>query len=198
MAHQDRIVFDENFKTFRLYPGNSLYAFSISPELSLEHLYFGKRLHGGFDLRYLSQSSRSTHFSTAEMNKRSDLSMFHADTIEELQETWSRATAEAKAGASNADEMYQKRVQNISWRLMSLRLIEMENDRKVSRTAPCTPARERIGRQRSSSETDNYSPHDSQERPAMARKFSSPTGSLDMVGPEPRGSEEGKPLLHLL
>jgi hypothetical protein len=37
-----RIHFDETFKTFRLYCGESLYAFAISPELSLEHLYWGK------------------------------------------------------------------------------------------------------------------------------------------------------------
>jgi hypothetical protein len=35
-----RIIFDGSYKTFRLYPGKSLYAFSISPELSLEHLYW--------------------------------------------------------------------------------------------------------------------------------------------------------------
>lgn len=79
-----RCVFDEQFKTFRfvfsyfgktshinflrycilttfifrLYPGNSLYAFCITPELILEHLYWGKSLNGDYDLRYLSESSR--------------------------------------------------------------------------------------------------------------------------------------------
>jgi len=60
------LFFDEKHNTFRLYAGTSLYAFSISPELSLEHLYFGKTLHSGFDLRYLSQSSRATVFNTSE------------------------------------------------------------------------------------------------------------------------------------
>ena len=34
------IAFDERFKTFRLRCGDSLYALAISPELSLEHVYW--------------------------------------------------------------------------------------------------------------------------------------------------------------
>ena len=34
------ITFDERFKTFRLRCGDSLYALAISPELSLEHVYW--------------------------------------------------------------------------------------------------------------------------------------------------------------
>ena len=37
-----KISFDEKFKTFRIYYGSSLYALCITPELSLEHLYWGK------------------------------------------------------------------------------------------------------------------------------------------------------------
>lgn len=43
-----------------------MYAFCISPELSLEHLYWGKRLPPGYDLRYLGQSVRMGHFNTSE------------------------------------------------------------------------------------------------------------------------------------
>jgi hypothetical protein len=64
---RNAIRFDATFKTFYLYPGNSLYAFSISPELSLEHLYWGKNLPSGYDLRYLSQSTRMAHFYTTEV-----------------------------------------------------------------------------------------------------------------------------------
>ena len=44
-----------------------MYAFCISPEKSLEHLYWGEALTQGYDLRYLGQSFRMTHFNTYEM-----------------------------------------------------------------------------------------------------------------------------------
>jgi hypothetical protein len=58
--------FDARQKTFRLYAGSSLYAFCITPELSLEHLYFGKAVCSDFDLRFISESARMTVFSTHE------------------------------------------------------------------------------------------------------------------------------------
>jgi hypothetical protein len=60
------IHFDAKFKTFRLHAGDTLYAFCIGPELSLEHLYWGKYLRDGYDFRYLSQSCRNAIFNTFE------------------------------------------------------------------------------------------------------------------------------------
>jgi hypothetical protein len=60
------INFNEVHKTFKIRSGDSLYAFAITPELSLEHLYWGPDLNEDFDLRYLSISSRLLHFNTYE------------------------------------------------------------------------------------------------------------------------------------
>ena len=49
------VFFDRSQKTFRLYFGESLYVFSLSPELGLEHLYIGRILAPGYDFRYLCQ-----------------------------------------------------------------------------------------------------------------------------------------------
>lgn len=62
----ERIFYDDDFRTFRLYAGNSLYAFCISPENELEHLYWGMTLHPSYDLRYVGNSSRMSCFSTLE------------------------------------------------------------------------------------------------------------------------------------
>lgn len=60
----EHVDFDETFKTFRITCGKSLYAFAISSDLSLEHLYWGRALQPGYDLRYLSRSGRTMHFNT--------------------------------------------------------------------------------------------------------------------------------------
>ena len=60
------IFFDSTTKTFRLYGGNSLYAFCIGPELNIEHLYWGASLEDDCDLRYLCQSLRAAQFTTTE------------------------------------------------------------------------------------------------------------------------------------
>jgi len=91
-----RIMFDASYETFRLYPGKSLYAFSISAELSFEHLYWGKALPPGYDLRYLSQRSRVSHFQTAKLYdsviddevRDSLFKDLQWVSIETLQETW--------------------------------------------------------------------------------------------------------------
>ena len=131
------ITFDPNFKTFRIYAGDSLYAFSISPELSLEHLYWGKRLPEGFDLRYLSQSSRMTVFNTAEMFRREEgvesaemKVVIRAETLEEIQHTWKlyRSTRSLPGSpvegftAEDALTMKQKRIENAVWRKMAMRM----------------------------------------------------------------------------
>jgi hypothetical protein len=66
VSSTQHVFFDADFKTFRLYAGNTLYAFCITPELTLEHLYWGTALPAGFDLRYLSESIRNAPFNTVE------------------------------------------------------------------------------------------------------------------------------------
>lgn len=57
------ISFDNLTSTFRIYAGSSLYAFCITPELGLEHLYWGEALHDGYDLRYLDCNAKEVAFS---------------------------------------------------------------------------------------------------------------------------------------
>ena len=64
VAYTSHIKFDEDLLTFYLYSGSSLYAFALTPEQNLEHLYFGPRLSRGFDLRFVSNSSRTLAFNT--------------------------------------------------------------------------------------------------------------------------------------
>lgn len=114
----DHIRFDENFKTFSLEAGDSLYAFCISPELTLEHLYWGKKLHHSFDLRYLSQSCRMAHFNTVEAaptNFEGKI-VLEADTLEEVQKSW-----KMNRSVSTDDEGYlqKRRLENYSWRILS-------------------------------------------------------------------------------
>ena len=137
-----RIIFEEKNKTFRLYSGwnasegapSSLYAFTISPELCLEHLYWGPSLHHGFDLRYLGESSRSTVFSTAEMRENIAVSAStleldvlprEPDTIEELLAMWKRnrttvtPTKSKQNERAEQEEFQQRRMENLSWRMMT-------------------------------------------------------------------------------
>lgn len=66
VVRTSHVLFDETLLTFYLYCGSSLYAFSITPELNLEHLYFGPRLPVGYDLRFVSANTRSMVFNTLE------------------------------------------------------------------------------------------------------------------------------------
>ena len=127
-----RIVFDEKYKTFRLYAGKSLYAFSISPELCLEHLYWGETLQSGFDLRYLSESARQTVFATAEVYEakaEAHTISLEPDTIDEMLLLWKKNRALASsvvpvsARKGEHDEMnafQQRRMENLSWRMMNM------------------------------------------------------------------------------
>eukprot|EP01041_Mallomonas_annulata_P002693 gene2693-5303_t len=136
--HTSHISFDKVFKTFRIYSGDSLYAFAISPELSLEHLYWGKKLPKGYDLRYLSQSSRLTHFNTTEIWRR-DLESsdgisraLHAETLDEIQDTWrlcrgaGSRPGSPQEGSSSRDRddtsLQQKRLENACWRMMGMKM----------------------------------------------------------------------------
>jgi len=115
----DRIFFDENVKTFRLYAGNSLYAISISPELTLEHLYWGKTLHPGYDLRYLNQSSRPTHFSTLEAAPDYlEASLMPSDTLADIQRAW-KDSKNTKNVIDSMDAFHKRRLENYTWRVLS-------------------------------------------------------------------------------
>ena len=95
------ISFDETFKTFRLAAGNTTYALCLSPELTLEHLYWGPKLPEGYDLRYLSQSCRMSHFNTVEAaphNFEGKICL-EAETLEELQTTFKRVVSRTILGA---------------------------------------------------------------------------------------------------
>eukprot|EP01040_Poterioochromonas_malhamensis_P013876 gene13876-15312_t len=115
------INFDEHLKTFRLYAKDSLYAFCLSPELTLEHLYWGKKLQEGYDLRYLSQGCRVAAFNTVEAAPHSfdGKIRVEAETLEEVQKTWKENRV--WSSNSNEEENYaqKKRLENYSWRIMS-------------------------------------------------------------------------------
>lgn len=114
------VLFSQTIGNRRLYPGKSLYAFCISPELSLEHLYWGKTLHEGYDLRYLSESTRMTCFTTSELYESRtisevELENFHqAETIEEILEVWRK-----NRSSNSAETLQQRRMENLSWRMMA-------------------------------------------------------------------------------
>jgi len=115
------IVFDENVKTFRLYAGNSMYSFCISPELNLEHLYWGKKLQDGYDLRYTNQSCRLTHFSTIEAAPLGidGKIVVEAETLEEIQKIWKENKSWTSKSKDESDFVQKKRLENYSWRIMS-------------------------------------------------------------------------------
>jgi hypothetical protein len=119
----NNVYFDEHLKTFRLHAGNTLYAFCISPELTLEHLYWGKMLHEGYDLRFFSQSCRTNQvFTTVEAPPFTfdGKIVSKAETIEEVQKIW-RENKMWKSSSNTEDKDYvqKKRLENYSWRVMS-------------------------------------------------------------------------------
>jgi hypothetical protein len=124
VSSTSHISFDERDKTFRLYAGNSIYSFCISPELTLEHLHWGESLPPGYDLRYLSQSSRQTHFTTVEAapDKFGGKIVLAAETLEEIQKTWKENKVWSdivKNEMSDIERIQKRRLENYSWRIMS-------------------------------------------------------------------------------
>jgi hypothetical protein len=170
------VNFDENFKTFRLYSGQSLYAFCISPELTLEHLYWGKRLHEGFDLRYLSQSCRPGHFTTVEAAPHSfdGKIVVEAETLEEVQRTWRENKVWSSNSGDDSDYVQKKRLENYSWRIMSKMTQQPDDtrlDEDLCERSPQVPER----RNSISFATD---PSSQDVTPAISRRrsFSNPAG----------------------
>lgn len=115
------ISFDSVDKTFRLYTSNSIYAFSISPELVLEHLHWGESIPPGYDLRYLCQSSRNTHFNVVEAapDRFGGKIVLEAETLEEIQSTWRENRVWAPKDMDDLERFQRRRLENYSWRIMS-------------------------------------------------------------------------------
>eukprot|EP01039_Chlorochromonas_danica_P006764 gene6764-7474_t len=174
----DFISFDEDFKTFRLVAGNSLYAISISPELTLEHLYWGQKLPEGYDLRYLSQNTRLAHFNTVEAAPHSlnGKIVIEAETLEDIAKTW-RENMNSKLDENNVQEHFHKRrLENYSWRLMSI----------LVKSGLLTPhaVKSKSSRARSGSVPESYRPETSSNK--------SSTSSGDHDGIEAKGDENGE------
>jgi len=125
------IKFEEDYKTFRLHAGNSLYAFCIGPELTLEHLYWGKYLEAGYDLRYLSQSCRNSHFNTVEaipLPQFDGKIILDYETLDEVEKTWkeNRAMTTTITDSDNVKNkrtsdilnFQRRRLENYSWRIL--------------------------------------------------------------------------------
>jgi hypothetical protein len=112
------ILFDADFKTFRLYAGGSMYAFCITPELGLEHLYWGVALPPGFDLRYLSQSARNAHFNTVEEppDRFGGRIVVGAETLDELMKSYKESKV---VTADSSRALYNRRLENYTWRIMN-------------------------------------------------------------------------------
>jgi len=132
-VHQtNHIRFDKNVKTFSLIAGDSLYAFCISPELTLEHLYWGKNIRNDFDLRYLSQSCRMSHFNTVEVAAANfdGRIVLEAETLEEVQKSWKMN----RSVSSDDDGYFQKRrLENYSWRILSKAMMSQKPNETTSR-----------------------------------------------------------------
>lgn len=164
----DHVFFDEHFKTFRLTAGDSLYAFCISPELTLEHLYWGQKLPDNYDLRYLSQSyDRMAHFNTVEAPAHNfdGRIVLEAETLEEIQKTW-RLNKKKPSPTNNEEVINRRRIENYSWRIMSKMAIS---------TPTPTPTR-----RRSVDMSSGSGEQDPAERPCLAtrgRSVSLPAGA---------------------
>jgi hypothetical protein len=126
------ISFDTTDKTFRIYSGNSIYAFCISPELILEHLHWGESVLPGYDLRYLSQSSRMMHFNVIEAapDKFSGQIVLEAETLEEIQATWRENRVWSPQDMDDQERFLKRRLENYAWRIMSK--VSMTDAKKMS------------------------------------------------------------------
>jgi len=141
------IKFEEDYKSFRLHAGNSLYAFCIGPELTLEHLYWGKYLEAGYDLRYLSQSCRNSHFNTVEaipLPQFNGKIILDYETLDEVEKTWKENRAMTTiADADNVKNQktcdvlnfQRRRLENYSWRILC-KATQEDYHHQVSVTSP--------------------------------------------------------------
>lgn len=82
-------------------------------------------MHSKFDLRYLSQSSRQTHFATSEVYETQDICSvaLQAENIDELQELWRRN----KKSPASFDETDAVRLENVLWRKAAMKLQQLQH-----------------------------------------------------------------------
>lgn len=117
------IYYEESEKTFRIYSNNTIYSFCITPELTLEHLHWGENIPTGYDLRYLSQSSRMTHFTTVEAPELQlqlgGKIIMAAESLEEVLKSWRENKVWAPKNMSDFELFQRKRIENYSWRIMN-------------------------------------------------------------------------------
>lgn len=115
------ISFNPEDKTFRIYTSNSIYAFCINSELILEHLHWGESLPPEYDLRYLSQSSRATHFNTvsASPDRFGGKIILEAETLDEIQATWRENRVWVPKDMDDSERFNKRRLENYAWRIMS-------------------------------------------------------------------------------
>jgi hypothetical protein len=134
------IRFNKEYKTFSLHAGSSMYVFCIGPELTLEHLYWGVKLESGYDLRYLSQSMRHSHFTTVEAAPMSGKICSNAETLEEVQKTWKDNNSMGRrVPISDMAAVQRKRLENYSWRILSK--ATQDGNGNTFRTTLSTPRR---------------------------------------------------------
>ncbi|RYG67959.1 hypothetical protein EON64_06280 [archaeon] len=115
------ISFSEQDKTFRLYAGDSIYAFCLSSELGLEHLHWGQAVPPEYDLRYLGESSRATHFNTVDAGPDpfGGKIVLAAETLQEIQRTWRENKVWVPMDMDDQERFVKRRLENYSWRIMS-------------------------------------------------------------------------------
>jgi hypothetical protein len=115
------ITFNESDRTFRLYAGNSIYAFCINSDLGLEHLHWGEAISSKYDLRYLNNSSRPTHFNTIEAapDRFTGKIVLAAETLDEIQRTWRENKVWVPTDMNDQERFHKRRLENYSWRLMT-------------------------------------------------------------------------------
>lgn len=115
------ISFNEQDRTFRLYAGDSIYAFCLSSELGLEHLHWGQAVPEEYDLRYLGESSRATHFTTVDAGPDpfGGKIVLAAETLQEIQRTWRENKVWVPTDMDDQERFVKRRLENYSWRVMT-------------------------------------------------------------------------------
>ena len=142
----DHIVFESADQVFTLTAGRSMYAMRISENGGLEHLYWGPALPNGTDLRYITRSNVAQPFDPTTRKSEARPASLPTAThpvAEALAggslETWKshrgaadgeQAMKASHTGSETKDSIYERRLENISWRLMA-----MGKDEQVSSEA---------------------------------------------------------------
>jgi hypothetical protein len=134
------VYFDEDFRTFRLYTGKSMYAFCITSDLTLEHLYWGESLPPGYDLRYLSQSNRNAHFTTVKSVPESfgGSILIGTETLEEVMKIYKDSKT---ASLDESCALQKRRLENCSWRILNKAAQRTKGQTKIRSATPTLSSR---------------------------------------------------------